>query len=217
VKDTVYKKEFTFKGLSIELHPEVYDPAEDTFLLLDSIDINSSDSVLEIGTGCGIIALECARIGANVICSDINKKAVELVQRNYEKNKIKIKGKLKVRYGDLFSVVDGNEKFDKIIFNPPYLPIKKEEKLGKSNWLDIATNGGVNGLMFTKRFIEGLKDHLNKNGKGYFIYSSLTDKNKLETILNKEGFDYIIKNSLKFIDETIDVYQIIYKKKIMKE
>ncbi|MCK4995751.1 MAG: hypothetical protein KAR55_02585, partial [Thermoplasmatales archaeon] len=64
------KNSFHYKSLLIETHSEVYDPAEDTYLLLDAIDIKKNDSVLEIGTGCGIIALECARIGANVICTD---------------------------------------------------------------------------------------------------------------------------------------------------
>ena len=44
----------------------------------ESIKIKSYEKVFEIGTGCGLIALECARLGANVVCSDINPYAIEL-------------------------------------------------------------------------------------------------------------------------------------------
>ena len=73
-------KTFHFKGLIVDFHPEVYEPAEDTFQLIESVEVKESDTVLEIGTGCGIVALECARIGAEVICSDLNPHAVKLAK-----------------------------------------------------------------------------------------------------------------------------------------
>jgi release factor glutamine methyltransferase len=172
---------------------------------------------LEIGTGCGIIALECARIGAKVICSDINSLATALVKRNYQRNKSLIKGHIEVRLGDLFKVVKNNEKFDVIIFNPPYLPTKRSDYTGGSGWFDVATDGGVDGLSLTKKFIEELKAFLKRQGKAYFIFSSLSDRKKLENILLKSNYRYKIVKSQKFLDETIEVYQINYKKKIMKE
>lgn len=208
MKDKKIYKIFNYKELSIELHPEVYDPAEDTFLLLESINVNKDDSVLEIGTGCGIIALEFARIGAKVICSDINSFATALAKRNYQRNKSLIKGHLEVRSGDLFQVVKNNEKFDVIIFNLPYLPTKKSDYTGGSGWFDIATNGGVDGLALTKKFIEELKTYLKKQGRAYFVFSSLSDRKKLENILMEKNYGYKIVKSQKFLDEIIDVYQI---------
>ncbi len=76
-------KSFTFKDLTIELHPEVYEPAEDTFLLVDSIVVSEGDSVFEVGSGSGLIALYCASLGANVVCCDINPFAVELIKKNF--------------------------------------------------------------------------------------------------------------------------------------
>ena len=209
------KKVFTYKGLSIELHPEVYDPAEDTFLLLDSIEIDKDDAVFEIGTGCGIIALDCARKGANVVCSDINKKAADLAMYNYEKNKIKIKGDFEVRHGNLFDVLKTDEVFDIILFNPPYLPIKRDEKIQGNEWLDLATDGGRDGLQKTKSFIEELGQYLKVHGRAYFIFSNLSDRKKLDYMLKRNIFEFKIKKSQRFLNEIIEVYEI--KKKIMKE
>jgi len=199
-------KVFHYKNLTIELHPEVYDPAEDTFLLLDAIKINKDDSVLEIGTGCGLISLACARLGANVICTDINPFAVELVKKNYLMNQNILKGNFEVRIGDIFSPILSSETFDVIIFNPPYLPTKKKEKVG--GWFDTATNGGKDGILFTKRFIKQLPPYLNKNGSAYFVYSTLSERVKLESIFNKTNLIYNVIKSQCFNDETIEIYLV---------
>jgi len=155
---------FRYKGLEIELHPEVYDPAEDTFLILDVLDFNTNDKIFEIGTGCGIISLYCAKQGANVVCSDINPFATDLVRENYENNRDLIKGSIDIRQGDLFSVLDQKEKFDITIFNPPYLPSKRGDKVGGTGWFDKAVDGGIDGLSATKPFIQKLSKRLEKNG-----------------------------------------------------
>ena len=203
-------KTFHYKDLIIETHPEVYDPAEDTYLLLDAIDIKKDDSVLEIGTGCGIIALECARIGANVICTDINPFAVELVKKNYLMNQKFLNGNFEVRIGNLFAPMICGEKFDKIIFNPPYLSTRKEDLTKGSGWFDLATNGGKDGLLITMRFLEELPNYMNKNGLAYFIFSSLSNKKKLKTYLSKLRLKSEAVLSHSFNDETLDIYCLYF-------
>ncbi len=185
---------------------KVYDPSEDSFQIIDSIEIKNKDKVFEIGTGCGLIALECARLGADVICSDINPYAIDLVSYNYNKNKSMLKGSLDIRYGDLFSVLKKNEKFDIILFNPPYLPIKKNEILIKNDWIDIATNGGSDGLKYIKIYIMNVSKYMRKSGKAYFIFSSLSDRNKLNKYLDKSLLRTRIISSFQYDDEKIEVY-----------
>lgn len=203
-------KTFHFKGLTIEIHPEVYEPAEDTFQLIESVEVKEGDTVLEIGTGCGIVALECARIGAEVICSDLNPHAVKLAKRNYLTNKSSLKGSVEIRQGDLFSVLNKDERFDVIIFNPPYLPTQPEDRMGGTGWFDIATDGGVDGLELTKQFIDGLSKHLKKTGHAYFVFSSLSDRKKLDEHIFNAGLKSEIILSRLFNDEQIDVYCIYF-------
>lgn len=202
-------KTFHYNDLTIEIISEVYDPSEDTFLLLEALDIKFGEYVLEIGTGCGLIALECARLGANVVCTDVNPYAVDLARRNYFRNKSFIKGSFEVRHGDLFSVVKKDERFDVVIFNPPYLPTKSEEHVG--GWFDVATDGGADGLSLTKRFIDGLPNYVNKGGRAYFVFSSLSNLKKLGKCLS--GLNAKVVLSRNFNDETIDIYCIYFFKK----
>ena len=203
-------KKFHYNGLVIELHPEVYEPAEDTFQLLEAIKVKKCDSVLEIGTGCGIVALECSRRGANVVCTDINPHAIEITKHNYLKNKLLLNGKIDVRQGDLFSVIKPNEKFDVIVFNPPYLPTDSAERVDGTGWFDVATDGGLDGLFFTKKFILNLSKYLRPGGKGYFVFSSLSDREKLDKYLFKSKLKSEVVLSRWFNDEQINIYCVYF-------
>ena len=197
---------FHYKDLQIETHAEVYDPAEDTYLLLDAIDIKKNESVLEIGSGCGIISLECARIGANVISTDINPIAVELVKKNFLINQNILNGNFEVRSGDLFSPILSSETFDVIIFNPPYLPTKKEQRIG--GLYDLALDGGESGIEVTKKFIGSVSAFLRKDGKAYFVFSSLSSKDALESLIKKLKLNFKIVESKTYGDETLSVYML---------
>ena len=203
-----YKKNhlFHFNNLEIEIEPNVYDPSEDSFLLLEFLKFSTDQKILEIGTGCGLISLEACRRGANVICTDINLFAVKLTKKNIENNKHILKGTIEVRKGDLFSVIRSDELFDLIIFNPPYLPTTKKEKIDK--WFDLATDGGNDGQFVIKRFIKDVKKYLNSSGRAYFIFSSLSNRKKLEDYLKEKSFTYNIVHNRRFDDETLDVYCI---------
>ena len=207
-------KTLEFNGLVLELHPEVYEPSDDSFQLAKAIDVKPDDSVLEIGTGTGIVALDCARRGADVVCSDVNPFAVELVKRNYSRNKSLLTGSLDVRFGDLFKVVKEDEKFDVIIFNPPYLPTKKEDLVGGSGWFDTAVDGGVDGLDITGKFINHLQNYLKTDGCAFFVFSSLSDRSKLENIISNADFKSKVIMSRCYNDELIDIYRVYTLNKI---
>ncbi|MDG6218364.1 MAG: methyltransferase [Candidatus Thermoplasmatota archaeon] len=199
---------FHYKSLTIHLHPEVYEPAEDTFLLLKKIDVCSNDTVFEIGTGTGIIALFCAVHGAQVVCSDINPYAVELAKRNTIKNKSLLTGSIEIYNGDMFKALHQKKSFDLIIFNPPYLPTSTDEYVGGSGWFDKAVSGGPSGLKITKRFLNKLPFYLKDDGRAFCIFSTnspraefnqtLKENNLISTIVAKQSFD----------DETIEVHRI---------
>lgn len=201
-------KSLMFKNLKIELHPEVYEPAEDTFLLIDSIKLSIGNSIFEVGSGTGLISLYCSSLGANVVCSDINPIAVELIKKNYLINQNLLRGNFDVRIGSLFSVLNSKDSFDVIIFNPPYLPTTKENLVGGSGWFDKAVSGGIDGLDIIKRFISQVSGFLKKNGRVYLVYSSLSDRDILESIIKKNNFIFEIVNSYRFDDETIYVYNL---------
>lgn len=202
------EKYFHYNDLRIGLHKEVYEPAEDTFLLLNSLDISSDDTVFEIGTGSGIIALSCAQTGASVVCSDINPYAIALVKKNIEQNKDKINGLIDIRKGSLFDVLNPQEQFSLIIFNPPYLPTLEDEYIGGNGWFDKAVSGGKNGLSITKEFLFNLLHHLKENGRAYTIFSTRSPREEFNKNLKNNGLKSSVVSTQSFTDESIEVHRI---------
>lgn len=66
--------------------------------------LKPGDSVIDVGTGSGILAITAAKLGAdNIIAVDIDPVAVEVAQKNIELNKVE--NLIRVEYGDLLPVV----------------------------------------------------------------------------------------------------------------
>lgn len=75
------------------------------------------DQGLDLGTGCGVVALHLSLRG-RVIATDISERALRFARANARLNGL---GDLiEFRQGDLFAPVDG-EQFDLILSNPPFV------------------------------------------------------------------------------------------------
>ncbi|MBI5679542.1 MAG: methyltransferase [Methanobacterium sp.] len=180
-------------------HPKVYEPAEDTFLLAENLNIKRRDEVLEIGTGTGLIAITCAQKSRKVVATDINKYAVKCALKNTISNRTY---NVELREGNLFKPVEG-EKFDLILFNTPYLPTDEEEKIDEE--LNDAWDGGTNGRATIDQFLEGVKEHLKENGRVQLVQSSLSNNDKTIAKLEELGFEAEITARQKAFFEEIVV------------
>jgi release factor glutamine methyltransferase len=172
-----------YEGLLIYTVPEVYEPAEDTYLLAKNLDIQRRDEVLEIGTGTGLIAVYTAQRTKNVVATDINEHAIKCALKNTISNKTY---NLELRQGDLFEPVQG-EKFDLILFNTPYLPTSEDEKLDDE--LNDAFDGGLDGRETIDKFIDDVTDYLKEGGRVQLVQSSLSDNDKTLQKLEELGFE----------------------------
>lgn len=159
-----------YNGIRFLVYPGIYEPAEDTFLIADNLDVRRGERVLELGTGCGLLAILAAKRGAKVVATDINPLALECARTNAAENLVS--NQIDFRCGDLFGPV-GGELFDVIIFNPPYLPVEPHEKFNDT--LEIAWDGGKDGRKVIDRFLEELPLHLELGGRAIFVQSSLSD------------------------------------------
>ena len=94
----------------LETEDLVYLPSDDTFLLAENLDINYGDSVLEIGTGTGLVAMYASKLTNKITVTDINFNALQLAEKNFKKNKI---NNIEIIFGNLFEPLK-NRKFDVI-------------------------------------------------------------------------------------------------------
>ncbi len=181
----------------INTDDNVYVPAEDSYLLADNLEIKKGQSVLEIGTGSGIVAMYASRLTDDITVTDINFDACELARKNFTENGIE---NIEILWGNLFEVVE-NKKFDVILFNTPYLPTEDDEVL--ENTINYAFDGGLNGRKVIDLFLNEVGNHLNDGGIVQMIQSSLSGNDETLARLDELGFIAEIAASEHFFFEDI--------------
>lgn len=193
------------QDFKINIDDNVYIPAEDSYLLADNLEIKQGQSVLEIGTGSGIVAMYASRLTDNITVTDINFDACELARKNFEDNSIE---NIEILFGNLFEPVK-NRKFDVILFNTPYLPTEEDEVLDDT--INYAFDGGLNGRKVIDLFLNEVGNHLNDNGILQIIQSSLSGNEETLEKLDQLGFvsEIAAKEHFFFEDITlINAYKI---------
>lgn len=181
----------------INTDDNVYVPAEDSYLLADNLEIKEGQSVLEIGTGSGIVAMYASRLTDRITVTDINSDACLLAERNFKDNNIE---DIEILFGNLFEPVE-NRKFDVILFNTPYLPTEDDEVIDDT--INYAFDGGLNGRKVIDIFLDEVGNHLNDGGIVQMIQSSLSGTQETLDKLDELGFIAEIKASEHFFFEDI--------------
>lgn len=188
-------------GLEIEFCPEVYEPAEDTFLLAENLAVEDGSDVLEIGTGTGILALLCAAKARRVLAVDVNNEAAKCAKLNAELNGIR---NVEVLRGDFLGAIGEYIRFDLIIFNPPYLPEDDEVKVASPAW-----SGGVSGRDVIDEFLVQVKGHLREGGRILTVGSSLSDYEKTLRALEAMGLSARVLAKKRFFFEELAVLEAV--------
>jgi release factor glutamine methyltransferase len=155
-----------FCGLEFEVTPDVLIPRYDTETLVNEAlaRMPTAQSVLDIGTGSGCIAVALARKlpGASVTAIDIFEAALVVARRNAERNGVTVK----FLQGSLLEPVAGCH-FDLIISNPPYIPsgdiLTLQPEVRDFDPRD-ALDGGADGLNMYRSLIPNAPALLNSRG-----------------------------------------------------
>ena len=176
----------------------MYPPAEDTFLLIDAIDLDHDDILLDVGCGAGLLTLGAARIARRVVATDISLEAALNTQGNLERNGLELP--CSVMQADLLGSLPPAAMFSVIAFNPPYLPYDDT-----STAMDHAFVGGVKGTELTERFIHQAVRHLQRGGSVFVVSSSLANFKDLENVMVNCGLRIEIVASLSVFFEKIQV------------
>jgi release factor glutamine methyltransferase len=166
-----------FWSIDFKVDPRVLIPRPETELLVEqSLLILSENSfkripsVLEIGTGCGAIAIALAKEVKNIflVATDISRDALVLAKENAKS--AGVQHQIKFVNGDLFGPLRSSKEkgpFDLILSNPPYihrLEIHALAKEVRDFEPVIALDGGEDGLEFYRRILTPASFYLRERG-----------------------------------------------------
>jgi len=160
--------------------------------------VNKDARVLDMRTGCGILALLAAKKASKVVAVDISPQAVHCARMNAELSR---SGRtIDVRLGNLFEAIRDSERFDLILFNAPYLPTENDEA---KDWLEKAWSGGRNGRNVIDQFIDNASNHLARNGRILMVQSTLSNVKSTLEHFSQHGLHAIVVKSRKMDFESI--------------
>jgi methylase of polypeptide subunit release factors len=153
---------FVIDGLSVEAPGGVYHPTPESSSMLfirniQALTLPSQPKTLEIGTGCGAIALFTAhRLGGPVTATDISEVTLAVARANASRNGLK----LRLIQSDLFERVR-EQDFDLVVFNTPLIDKPPEDDLERESLCDP-------GGRVLRRYLDGLPRVLGAQGVALF-------------------------------------------------
>lgn len=116
----------------------------------------SGGTALDLGTGCGVIALHLRRFADRVVATDISERALWFTALNARLNGV---AGIETRLGSLFEPVAG-ERFDLIASNPPFVITPRAEGVPAYEYRD----GGATGDALMAAVVGGIEAHLAAGG-----------------------------------------------------
>lgn len=186
-------KEAWFYEFPFYVNSHVLIPRPETEELVDIIikdSKNTHQSILDIGTGSGCIAITLAKKinGANVEAIDISEEALKVA----EKNARTLNAVVDLKKVDVLNNSDALGKYSIIVSNPPYIK-RSEEHTIHSNVKDHEPHTALfvedtDAIVFYKRIIDLCKEHLMPDGKLYFELNPLTANDVLSYARNSHIF-----------------------------
>lgn len=117
---------FYFKNFKLSHNKSTMKIGTDSMILGAYTQHNNYKKILDIGTGCGVLAFMMAQkyVDSHIIGIDIDKNSIE--EANENKHLFNIEGSYSIDFIHISlqdfvkSLTSGNEKFDIIISNPPF-------------------------------------------------------------------------------------------------
>ena len=108
---------FQFKQFKVEHSSSSMKVGTDAVLLGAFIQTEKQEKILEVGAGCGVVALMLAQKGNRVLAIDIHAPSVEEAQQNFGSSKF---APLLMADEIDFFKLQAPVKFDRIVSNPPF-------------------------------------------------------------------------------------------------
>lgn len=159
-----------FYNVELKLSPAVLIPRPETEELVDRIVKDHSvppQSVLDLGTGSGAIAIALAKAWPQsyIVAVDLSEEALAVAAQNALLNGVQ--KQIAFVRSDWYSAL--TETFDLIVSNPPYLRRGELDRLQREVQHEPrrALDGGPDGLEAITRIIRGSPRFLNPNGRLY--------------------------------------------------
>lgn len=167
-----------YLGKDFWVFPNTFWPFTDSHPLVRNLYVVAGGSVLDVGTGSGVIGVfACYKGAGRVLALDINPDAVRSAAFNARQHGFK--DVMEVRLSDLFEHA-GDEQFDVITANLPFRDKPASDAVEGSTWdTDFRTNTS---------FFEEVDRYLKPGGRIYYSHASFGSLDEIKRLAGAAGF-----------------------------
>ncbi|KAH9561685.1 hypothetical protein CY35_05G035800 [Sphagnum magellanicum] len=182
-------------------HPDVYEPCDDSFALVDALLADKSSLLeqrpnvcMEIGCGSGYVITSLALIlgdernNAHFIATDISTAAAQVTQDTLEAHGVQADIIVTDLVRGLEDQLSG--AVDVLLFNPPYVPTPEHE-VGMMG-ITASWAGGQRGRTVLDRVLPVVKRLLSSKGLFYLVTLKANDPSEICEVMKKKGFSSCI-------------------------
>lgn len=175
----------------------VYQPAEDTWLLIDCLSgIEMDGWVVEVGCGSGEVSRSIIERGVEVVAIDVSEAAARRTRQNCSR----LAERLHVIVGDRLKAIRPSKKISLIASNPPYLP--------SEDLADDAIEAGPTGAEFAISLIDEAESFMSAGAKMALIASTLGNIEAITEYAESKGLKTKLLASRHLFFEEIRCYEI---------
>lgn len=176
-----------FFDLDLVVTPDVLIPRPETELLVELALEREFSRVLDLGTGCGAIALAIKkrRPDATVVAVDRSAAALGVARRNMARAGLQIE----LRHGDWLEGMAA-ERFDLIVSNPPYVALGDPHLQALGFEPEAALLGGTDGLDAIRQIVRSTPASLEAGG-WLLLEHGIGQDGQVRRLLEEAGLENI--------------------------
>jgi len=169
----------SYLGKEFIVHRGVFWPHPDSMPLVENYRIELGESVLDVCTGSGVLAIFSAyKRAGKVVALDKNPEAVRAARENAARHGFATT--IDVRLSYMFGALSREETFDVITGNLPFRNKEAADRVEASMW---DTN-----LSAHRRFFQSVEEHLNPNGRIYLSHANYGAVDEMKAMAAARGF-----------------------------
>lgn len=159
---------------TLRLTPDVFAPTHVSRVLAEALDIRAGDTVIDVGSGSGVLSFVAARLGARrVFGCDISEEAVRVAGDNARR--LGLADRTEFRSGNLFDPVRGVSA-DVVIGDVAGIP---DEIAAVSGWYPGGHAGGPTGAEVPVAMLESMGECLKPGGRMFLPTATIQDEQRV--------------------------------------
>ena len=216
VQTTEYRH-YTIQSIPLELKitPLIFPPSAHGLCFAEHLIIHPGETVIDIGTGSGLLGILAAKLGGEVCVTDTDADAISVTHGNAMRNDVKITSSV----GPFFAGFN-DQTFDVIVANLPQeiLPPAYQQTIGEK--LTKTVHGGECGNECLLELFGLAKHHMRRSSRLYTLVSSLSDyQTTFEMIREQYRMKILYENwepQKDFVPKYLDFYLNLEKHGLVK-